>query len=261
MAVDVSALEKATLALAEPTKFRHRARVFAVRGNSVAFDRTNFFPNLSGQPCDHGRIVRTSDDEKWNVINVNFDGRDVWHDIDGSLNLRTEDEVECCVDELRRKLFCRSHTAAVLVSGLAHREWNGCLVTSCNLSCTHVRLDFSGGLRSRNEVEGLLAKANEVISDDGEVATFMITSEAAHNNLQYLRSRILEGHFDSMGPLARVVYIVSLGRIVEQQYDLGTHVHSLREIGTLRLGTTVNRPPIENKGVDHFRVRFCLVDR
>jgi Ser-tRNA(Ala) deacylase AlaX len=91
MAINVSALDNATSALTEPMGFRHRARIFKLDENLVSLDRTNFFPNLSGQPCDRGTIVRISDHQEWAVVNVNFDGRDVWHDITGSPDLQIGD--------------------------------------------------------------------------------------------------------------------------------------------------------------------------
>jgi len=260
MAIDARVLDKATIALTSPADYKWEARISEIREGSIALDRTNFFPNLTAQPCDQGHIVRVDDGRTWRVTNAEFDGTKVWHDLEDHEGLAVGDAVIAHVNNQRRYFLSRSHSAAVLVSGLAYRRWNSCIVTSCSLSLTRIRMDFSGGTRLRSEVEQLLLRANEFINADGEVSTFMLPTRLALRNPEYVRSHVLLDELSKMGAMARVVRITSHDQVLEEQFDLGTHVRALREIGPLALGTSDHRAPTRRKGTHHFRIRFHLAE-
>jgi len=263
MAIDAFALNKATTALENPSDYEHVARIQTVKGTAVTCGRSNFYPALSLQPCqpsDQGYLVRISDGKVWRVIGADFDGDSVLHTLEGEAPPAPGDDVICLIDRSRRHFLSRAHSAAVLVSGLAFRHWGGSLTTSCNLSAFGVRLDVSGGSRRDHEVEELLAYANRLIADDGQITSYFISAKEAALVPQFLRSNALQRDFETIGSLARVVRLTSHGHTIEEQYDLGTHVRRLAEIGRLEPLSRTNKPSWENKGHDHFRLRFCPAD-
>lgn len=58
----------------------------------------------------------------------------------------------------------------------------------------------------------------------------------------------------------RVVQIGANGSASERQFDIGTHVRNMRELGEIRLGpgNGSHKKALENKGKNHFRIRFHL---
>ena len=52
------------------------------------------------------------------------------------------------------------------------------------------------------------------------------------------------------------------GSTLERQFDIGTHVHDIRELVQIRLGpgNGSTKKAFENKGRNHFRIRFHLAD-
>jgi Ser-tRNA(Ala) deacylase AlaX len=260
MATDVNALNEATIALSSPIQFVHSTRVAAIRGDCVALEKSNFYPNLSAQPCDRGRITRLVDEAASQVDEALFDGRMLWHRCKNAALFDVGDKVICNLERNWRHYFSRSHSAAVLVAGVVHRRWTNSIVTSCCLKESHIRLDFESGPHSQADVEETLMEANKYISRDGSVTSRMISMDEAKANPKFLRSDVLVGDFDhdNMGDLARVVCIKCEGEIIEEQFDLGTHVDRLSEIGEVCFGTRDGKRGCDNKGRRYYRMQFYL---
>ncbi|MBL4754808.1 MAG: hypothetical protein JKY52_14585, partial [Flavobacteriales bacterium] len=82
-------------------------------GPAVILDKTIFYPQGGGQPCDHGVIRFAS--EAINVISVRFDEGIVYHFIEQAVELPIGEIVELLVNKERRELNSRIHTAGHLI--------------------------------------------------------------------------------------------------------------------------------------------------
>ena len=151
----------------------------------------------------------------------------------------------------------RLHTAAVLVAGIAHKQWH-CDVSSCSLSANGVRLDFTCSRKHKSEVEELLARCNAAIAKGAEVSERWIDVRRAEEHIAYYRSAATSRKVQNQP--GRVVQIGINGSTLERQFDIGTHIHDIGELEEIRLGPGNDslRKAFENKGRNHFRIRFHL---
>jgi Ser-tRNA(Ala) deacylase AlaX len=242
-------------ALTDRARDRFDATVIQVQNREVLLDLSFFYPDVSAQPCDQG-VARWDDDESA-VERVALRGGQLWHSFSGPLP-PVGARIHCEIDWPRRQLMSRLHTAAVLVAGMAHSHWH-CDVSSCSLSAERVRLDFTCARKAKQEVTDLLARCNEAIAQGAEVTWRWIPVRRAAEHVSFYRSAATMRRVQRQP--GRVVQIGVNGRTLEQQFDIGTHVSNIRELGELRLGTLSDpaRKALENKGRDHFRIRFHLI--
>lgn len=242
-------------AITKPYIRTARAVVAEVRRHFVRLDETIFFPEMSAQPFDQGRI-RLADGSQCDVVAVCLRKGLIWHQVEGPVPSVGE-SVTCQLDWPRRFFLMRSHTAAVLVSGLAHRVWQ-CSVTSCSISEDRVRLDLSCSRRSEDEVRTLIEKASSICKKGHKTCWYKTPIRTLDSKPKLVRSATTMSSVN--GKIVRVVRIGSKLNPIEEQCDVGTHVRSLAEIGDIHPGA---RPPstrriCENKGKNHFRIRFHL---
>jgi Ser-tRNA(Ala) deacylase AlaX len=140
-------------------QYRYRqefeALVQAVEGQSVALDRTAFYPGGGGQPCDLGALA--GDGRVCPVLQVRKAGDTVWHAVEGEPPA-VGDSLLGRLDWERRYGLMRLHTALHLLCGVIWRDY-GALVTGGNMEPGRARMDLghhrSCGLRQAQRTKGI----------------------------------------------------------------------------------------------------------
>ena len=241
-------------AVQNPTKDRFDATVLEVRGNEVLLDISFFYPNVSAQLCDTGTA-------RWGkyggrIERVELHDGKLWHSFTDAIP-PVGARVHCLIDWPWRKLMSRLHTAAVLVAGVAHTHWR-CDVSSCSLSPAGVRLDFTCTRKPKSDVQELLSRCNAAIRKNAAVSTRWIAVHRAEEHVSLYRSAATSRKVQNQP--GRVVQIGVNGSTIERQFDIGTHVENINELGEICLGpgNGSRKKALENKGKNHFRVRFHL---
>ncbi len=182
-------------------------------GWEVRLDRTAFYPEGGGQPCDHGTLGGTA------VTDVHERGGEVVHTC--AAPLETGARVEGEIDWARRFDHMQQHSGEHIVSGLIHARY-GYDNTGFHMGRDLVTIDLSGELDTARllEIETL---ANEVVWRDEPVRCFYPDAQTLAT-LPYRSKKALSGAV----------------RLVEfPGADLcaccGTHVRRAGEIGLIRL--------------------------
>jgi misacylated tRNA(Ala) deacylase len=216
------------------------ARVTAATDDSVALDRTVFYPTGGGQPHDTGQLGGST------IVDVRKEGDSVWHQLDGPMPA-VGDEVDGEVDWLRRHALMRTHTALHVLCGVI---WNayGVPVTGGNMEPLSARMDFEFDPLPAGfgpHVEDLVNA--ELVADRPIEVSFIPRADAVlDRDLIRTKISLVPTHVAEV----RVVDIVGL----DKQADGGTHVHSTSEVGRVRVVKT------ESKGKGNKRIRIEVGD-
>jgi len=106
----------------EPSLMKTKARVSQVQESEertcIVLDRTPFFPEGGGQPCDLGRIAG------FNLESVTEKDGSILHWIAGKTGINAGDAVECGVDSKRRRYHTQQHSGQHLLSAVLEREYS-----------------------------------------------------------------------------------------------------------------------------------------
>jgi misacylated tRNA(Ala) deacylase len=222
------------------------AVVVGVDGQTVALDRTAFYPTGGGQPHDVGTLAGSA------VVGVRKgpspDGSRswVWHELDGPVP-GVGDTVTGIVDDSRRHHLMRTHTAMHILCGVIWNEWK-VPVTGGNMEPLSGRMDFEFD----PVPEGFAARIEELVNAeivaDRPVRVEFLPRDTALQDADLIRTKV------SLIPESvseiRVVDIVGL----DKQADGGTHVHSTSQVGRVKV------TKVENKGKGNKRVRIEILD-
>ncbi len=222
------------------------AVVVGVDGSTVALDRTAFYPTGGGQPHDVGTLAGSV------VVSVRKgsspDGSHswVWHELDGPLP-NVGDRVTGEVDDTRRFQLMRTHTAMHILCGVIWNEWK-VPVTGGNMEPLSGRMDFEFDPVPEGFAPRIEELVNAEIAADRPVHVEFLPRGTALQDADLIRTKV------SLIPESvseiRVVDIVGL----DKQADGGTHVHSTRAVGRVKV------LKVENKGKGNKRVRIEIVD-
>lgn len=222
------------------------ACVVGVDGQAVALDRTVFYPTGGGQPYDTGELAGAR------VVNVRKgaspDGSFtwVWHEIDGPVP-EIGSKVSGRVDDERRFQLMRTHTAMHILCGVIWNEWK-VPVTGGNMEPLSARMDFEFDPVPDGFAQRIEELVNAEIDNDRPIRVEFLPRDTALTDADLIRTKV------SLIPESvseiRVVDIVGL----DKQADGGTHVHSTRLVGRVKV------VKVENKGKGNKRVRVEIVD-
>lgn len=218
------------------------ALVVGVNANAVALDRTAFYPTGGGQPHDIGTLAGAS------VMNVRKGPSPddahvwVWHELDGPAPA-VGDVVRGVVDFDRRFELMRTHTAMHILCGVIWNEWK-VPVTGGNMEPLSGRMDFEFDPVPEGFAARIEELVNQEIEADRPVRVDFLPRDTALMDEDLIRTKV------SLIPESvteiRVVDIVGL----DKQADGGTHVHSTRDVGRVKV------LKVENKGKGNKRVRI-----
>jgi misacylated tRNA(Ala) deacylase len=211
-------------------------------GKYVVLSQTAFYPQGGGQLNDEG-ILETADGTQYRVLFVGkFDGK-ISHEVDKA-GLKAGDKVTGKLDWERRYTLMRMHTASHVISSVFHDEL-GAKITGNQLSLDKLRIDFNLENFDRDLIDQAITKANVYLAQDLPVTLSKLLAEEARKDPALIK---LAG---ALPPNIPVFRIVSIGD-VDKQADGGTHVHSTKEVGQLKLLKA------ENKGKNNRRIYLAL---
>jgi len=207
----------------------------------VTLDRTAFYPDSGGQPCDTGKFVKNG--IEYPVVYVGkFSGK-ISHEVSKE-GLKEGDVVKGIIDWERRYKLMRMHTAAHIICEIFHRH-SGALITGNQLGTDKSRIDFSLENFDRDKMTEYFQKANEIIAKDLNIRAYFLPREEA------MKMEGITKLANVLPPNVRELRIVEIEGF-DMQADGGTHVKSLKEIGR------INFVGAENKGKSNRRVYFTL---
>lgn len=181
------------------------------KGWAVVLDKTAFYPEGGGQPCDLGTLNEAA------VIDVHHLGDDIVHTCDRPV----EGTVCGKIDWNRRFDHMQQHSGEHLVSGIIHNRF-GYENVGFHMGAELITIDLSGELTLQQLAEVELA-ANQAIWDNLPVEIFYPDTQA----LQALSYR-------SKKELTGAVRIVRWQGI-DTCACCGTHVSHSGEIGLIKL--------------------------
>lgn len=184
----------------------------APTGYAVVLDRTAFFPEGGGQPCDTGRLGDAR------VLAVHTDGETITHTTDAPLPVGAA--VEGLLDWDRRLDAMQQHTGEHILSGTLHRLY-GAENVGFHIGDPYVRMDTSIPLTAQ-QLADAEAEANGAVRADTPVRCY-VPDAAALAATEYRSKKELEG------PV----------RLVEAGGDrcacCGTHLARTGEVGSIKI--------------------------
>lgn len=193
--------------------------------NSLALDRSAFFPGGGGQPCDLGRLIVNG--RTLNVIKMSKHGETLWHWVDGHLP-NVGENVHGVLDWERRYRLMRTHTALHVLCGVVWRDY-GASVTGGNMEPLKGRMDFEFETMHGDLVQVIEKSVNAEIAAAHPVTSRTLPRAEAFKIPDLIRTKI------NLLPEAiqqvRIVEIVGL----DLQADGGTHVANTKEVGRIRV--------------------------
>ena len=188
-------------------------------GFDVIVDKTVFFPNKGGQPCDTGVLGGV------NVVDVREVGDDLVLRTDGPLTVGKT--VVGHIDEARRLDIMEQHTGEHVLSWCAYRLFDAVNVGfHCALS--YATLDLDKPLTPEQVVE-IETMANDLVRQDLPVTATIYASEAD------LKDVPLRKHAEGLVAPIRVVSIQG----ADSCTCCAPHVHRTGEIGAVKIVSAV----------------------
>lgn len=187
------------------------------KGWDVVLDKTVFYPEGGGQPCDLGTLGGVQ------VLDVHERGGEIVHTC--AAPLEPGDTVHGAIDWARRFDLMQQHSGEHLVSGLVHAAY-GYDNVGFHMGQDSITIDFNGYI----DEEGLRQierKANEAVYANLETEVFYPDRETL-STLPYRSKKELEGQ-------VRLVRFPG----VDLCACCGTHVARTGEIGLIRLFSCV----------------------
>lgn len=204
--------ESERLYYSSPEAFVSEAKVLEIReGNQhsdVVLDRTIFYPEGGGQPCDLGTIGGRK------VLAVVEEGSRVLHTVEGKPSFALGDTVALAIDGRRRRDHTQQHSGQHLLSAILEREF-GIHTLGFHLGTAYSTIDVSCPEMDGSLVEKIESMAEDFIVRDIPYAVHLCPPEDPESFL--LRKKLPVGE--------AVIRIVEIGG-----YDwvacCGTHVKS-----------------------------------
>lgn len=204
------------------------------QGESVwqlAFDRTAFYPDSGGQPCDMGVSRATSPGGVALEVAVESVEEDehgqVWHMVRKPLSVGTHVDAEIAWD--RRLDHMQQHTGQHLLSAIFLRELNAPTV-SFHLGQSSSTIDLAATPVAPHSVERIERLVNELIAENRPVSVHYVARAEAES---MLASGALRKLPDRSGDI-RLIEIAG----IEHNACGGTHVRSTGQIGGMLLRST-----------------------
>jgi misacylated tRNA(Ala) deacylase len=204
---------------------RFEARVVAKQVDSIALDRTAFYPGGGGQPEDHGLIHLG--EASIRLLGSKRSGDVIWHKL-AEEPPPVGSQVRGELDWERRYQLMRTHTAMHILCGVIWRDY-GAKVTGGNMNPLHGRMDFEFEHMGKELVGEIEEKINREVEAARQVRAEILPRAEAFQIPDLIRTKInlLPEHIQQV----RVVEIEGL----DVQADGGTHVQNTREVGPIEV--------------------------
>ena len=180
-------------------------------GHAVVLDRTAFYPEGGGQPCDLGELGGAK------VLDVQEQGDEIVHTCDAPL----AGEVSGSIDWPRRFDLMQQHSGEHLLSGLVHRRY-GFDNVGFHMGADVITVDFSGIL-PQEDLPELERQINAWIWQNA-VTEVLWPSEEELKTMFYRSKKALSGQ-------VRIIRFP----FMDDCACCGTHVVRTGEIGPIKL--------------------------
>lgn len=193
---------------------------------NVELDRTIFYPEGGGQPCDRGEIIGPEETAKVKYVRLT-DGQIV-HQCLISDSLSEGDKVTAKIDWNWRYKYMKIHSAGHLIHDVLMTMVDGLKP----LRGSHGKkafLEYSGSVEL-NLKEALEKKVNEVIGQDLPIITKEATYEELEKECQFLPANL---------PRAKGLRMIKIGDYPAMP-DGGVHVKTTKEIGKILISEIVS---------------------
>jgi len=203
-----------------------KAKIVKIDGNKIYLDKTAFYPEGGGQPCDKGMIV--GDNFEFVVEDVQKEGNYIAHigHINGDSKIKIG-SVKGKIDWVRRYNFMQQHTGhhilAASILKLLHSHVFGSIIFD---NINKMEFKYSGNLK--NYIRSLESLANGAVWSAMPVKTKIYNSkkDAILENVE-LRKKPKE---NITGPI-RIVKIGNFDAVP----CAGTHVKNSSEVGIIKI--------------------------
>lgn len=224
----------------------------------VVLNRTHFYPEGGGQPADHGTL---SGAHTWPVLDVQKTD-EIYHTVEGE-GPSDGERVIGVLDWERRHAHMRYHTAQHLLSALLLAEYDA-PTTGNQLHADRARLDCAYDRFTREDLDDIEARMNELVRADLDVRWYTLDRERAEAELDSERTRL-----DLLPGSITEIRIVEIGDGIASNPDgepadpktvydrvacAGTHVEHTGAIGHIEVTGR------ETRGKGEERVAFVLED-
>ncbi|MHA2230963.1 MAG: alanyl-tRNA editing protein [Candidatus Hodarchaeales archaeon] len=228
-----------------------KAVVSEVVDNGVILDKTAFYPLGGGQPSDRGTIYVAN--KSFPVTKVVKSGPNVMHIVEGELpspgaTVRGE------IDWDYRYEKMRLHTAIHILCGMLYHNYTHygaeepVLVSGGEIYADKpgARIDFTLPALTKDLAMRITEDANTTINKGGAVKIDFLSREEAEKIPELIRTKV--NLLPKSVTEIRTVEIEEL----DIQFDGGTHVRNIGEIGVIKLVKT------DNKGKGRKRLKIAL---
>lgn len=182
-------------------------------GWEIVLDRTAFYPEGGGQPCDRGTL------ERWDVLDVREEDGVIFHRLEKPL--LPGEKVSGRVDMARRLDYTQQHSADHILTGVIHKRY-GFDNVGFHMGETSTFIDLNGVL-DEAELAEMERVANEVVWMDLPV-------EVSWPDAQTLSQMDYRSKKELTGPV-RIVTVPG----VDVCACCGTHVRRTGEVGTIKI--------------------------
>ncbi|OYT42006.1 MAG: alanine--tRNA ligase [Candidatus Aenigmarchaeota archaeon ex4484_224] len=218
---DISNLSKTKILFYDDI-FEFKAKVLKVfDGNWIVLDKTAFYPKSGGQDHDKGYI---DGKEVLEVIKI---GNVILHKV--SEKIEEGKEVNCKVDEERRKILTQHHDAVHIVNGIVKKvigSW--CNQYGAEKTVEKARLDITHFENlSEEQIEKIEEEANKAIEKDLPINKFFMNRLEAERKYGF---RIYQGGYVP----SKVIRIVEIPSI-DIEACSGTHGNSTKEVELIKI--------------------------
>lgn len=219
-----------------------KSKVVSVKDDKyVILDHTVFFPRGGGVPWDTGKIIRNG--EEFPVVAVVKAEGSISHEV-SKPGLKIGDEVECCLDWVRRHRLMRMHTSGHILAAIMYKK-QGLLITGNQIDIDKTRFDFSMENFDKAAFQSLVDEANAAIARNLEVSVSYLPREEALKVEGAVKLAV------ALPPDVKELRMVKIGD-VDYQADGGPHVKNTSEIGKIVFVGA------ENKGKSNRRIYYTL---
>ncbi len=212
-------------------------------GQTLALDRSAFYPGGGGQLCDLGWL--TIEGERYEVAEVFAADGLIWHRLDRAVPLTYQGRgVHAELDWNRRYAHMRHHSALHVLNGVAYNNF-GALVTGGQVYADRARIDFTMEDLAPHKLELLERESNQAIAKALALLPREITQAEAALLPELVRT------VNVMPPQSDKIRIMEIQGL-DTQFCGGTHLANTREIGRLKIAGT------RSKGKQNKRIEIVL---
>lgn len=155
---------------ADPYLKHFDAVITKVDGSKIFLDGTAFYPGGGGQASDLGHI-----DGK-RVTEVGKDGEEIYHVVENS-SFKAGKKVHCDIDWQRRHELMRGHTGQHILFRAMQEQNPELAVGKVDIAIDKKTLFFNGEM-TWQKLRAAVARANEIIASDVEVAVQEVTKDS-----------------------------------------------------------------------------------